>query len=691
MPLPAGWYDPRVNVNAPARTFRDMDPPRLAQLLDAAAELGPCRDLGTLGPALFRVLQKSLPVHRMALWLGDPGEDRPETAWAAELGQDGFLARVEPMPDLVELTRNLQTDLWDPDGTGGGSGKALRDRGFRSFVLLPLRTPEQLVGGLALSSRAPAAFREAGPAYLVHLAKFVASFTVKILRLRQMDELNASLTLERDQQRILLQITNELVEHRDPRDLFQAISRSLRERFSFDGIALVLVQHEAEPLLRFLDYPTNRGHMQENQVFTVRNGPSQRAMDLRRALVFTRAELDAFEGPIPQVLVKGEGLATMCCIPLVSRSRVMGVLSFLSRRGDAFPEATVDLLGRVTAQVAVALDNAFAYEEIQTLRDQLAQENLYLQEEMDKDFGMEIVGRSPSLQKVLRQVETVAPSDATVLLLGETGTGKELMARAIHSLSPRAERGFVQINCASIPAGLVESELFGHEKGAFTGAIAQKTGRLELAHQGTLFLDEIGDLPLELQPKLLRALQEREFERVGGTRPRKVDLRLIAATNRDLTAMVESREFRADLFYRLNVFPIRVPPLRERKEDIPTLVRYFTQKFAQRMHRPIESIPTRALEKLVAWDWPGNIRELENFIERSVILSRGRELEIPFSELETARPAPAPAATLEEADRAHILKILEACHGKVGGPDGAAARLGMKRTTLQSRMRKLGI
>jgi len=389
--------------------------------------------------------------------------------------------------------------------------------------------------------------------------------------------------------------------------------------------------------------------------------------------------------------VQGEGLASMCCIPLISRSRVMGALSFMSRREDAFPPESLDLLSRATAQVAIALDNAFAYEEIQLLRDKLAEENLYLQEEMDKDFGLEIVGRSPSLQKVLRQLETVAPSDATVLLLGETGTGKELMARAIHSLSSRAERSFVQINCASIPTGLVESELFGHEKGAFTGAIAQKMGRLELAHQGTLFLDEIGDLPLELQPKLLRALQEREFERLGGTRTRKVDLRLIAATNRDLAAMVDGREFRADLFYRLNVFPIRIPPLRERREDIPTLVRYFTQKFAHRMHRAIETIPTRAMEALMAWDWPGNIRELENFIERSVILSPGRELNIPFAELQNERHATEDVASLKDAEREHILKALRAAGGKVGGEGGAAARLGMKRTTLQSRMAKLGI
>ena len=683
-----------MNAAARTRAFRDMDPKRLAQVLDASAVLGPCRDLETLGPTLFRVLQEGLPIHRLALWLGAPDDGLPVSVWAAERGEDGMLTAVEPLEGWVELTCNLQTDLWsleeaDPDNA---AAPLLKAYGFPSWILLPLRTPERLVGGLALASREPGAFRFDGAGYLVFLARFMASYALRILRLRQLDDLNASLIRERDQQAILLRITNELMEHREPRDLFQAISASLRSALRYDGLALVLLQAEGgEAHLRFLDFPSNRGHMQENTLFTVQDGPSQRAMDLRRAVVFSRADLGAFPAPIPQVLVHGEGLGSLCCIPLVSRSRVMGSLNFAARAEDAFPPATVDLLSRVAAQVAIALDNAFAYEEIQTLRDQLAQENLYLQEEMDKDFGMEIIGRSPSLQRVLRQVETVAPSDATVLLLGETGTGKELMARAIHSLSTRAEHSFVQINCASIPTGLVESELFGHEKGAFTGAIATKMGRLELAHQGTLFLDEIGDLPLELQPKLLRALQEREFERLGGTRTRKVDLRLIAATNRELAAMVESRAFRADLYYRLNVFPIRIPPLRERREDIPSLVRYFTQKFAHRMNRPIEAIPTKAMEALCAWDWPGNIRELENFIERSVILSRGKELQIPFAELASSRPAAAEVATLDDAEREHITKALAAARGQVGGPGGAAARLGMKRTTLQSRMKKLGI
>ena len=680
------------------RAFQDMDLPRLARLLDASAVLGPCRDLGTLGTTLFKLLREDLAVDRMALWFGEPAEGLEVIQWGARLEPDGVLAMVEPLPGLVEHTRNLQEDLWSLEESGAKAcanpiTEALR-REFPALVLLPLRTPDRLVGGLSLASRRKGAFQAAGPTYLVFLARFLASFALRILRLRQLDALNLRLTRERDQQRILLEINNELVEHRDPRDLFQAISSTLRRHFQYDGMMLVLAQDgPADAQIRYLDFPTGRGLMQENQFLTVPDGPSQRAMELRRPLVYTRADLDGFPAPIPQVLVHGEGLVSLCVLPLISRSRVMGALNFGSRQDGAFTAETTALLSSVAAQVAIALDNAFAYQEIQTLKNQLAEEKLYLQEEMERDFGLEIVGRSPSLQRVLRQVETVAPSDATVLILGETGTGKELIARAIHQLSPRKDRGFVQINCASIPSGLVESELFGYEKGAFTGALSQKMGRLELAHQGTLFLDEIGDLPLELQPKLLRAIQEREFERLGSTSTRKVDLRLITATNRDLAAMVQDRSFRADLFYRLNVFPIHVPALRERQEDIPVLVRYFTQKFAQAMRRPIETIPTRAMEALQAWHWPGNVRELENVIERSVILSQGKELQVPVAELRDRGPS-APAGTLptlEQAEREHILKALGEAGGKVGGRDGAASRLGLKRTTLQSRMAKLGL
>src|SRR3984893_10019300 len=334
-----------------------------------------------------------------------------------------------------------------------------------------------------------------------------------------------------------------------------------------------------------------------------------------------------------------------------------------------------------------------AYHEIAELKDKLAQEKLYLEDEIRGEMDFEgIVGQSSALRHVFNLVETVAPSDSTVLLLGETGTGKELIGRAIHDRSRRKERTFVKLNCAAIPTGLLESELFGHERGAFTGAIAQKIGRLELADQGSLFLDEVGDIPIEIQPKLLRALQEREFERLGSNRTKKVDVRLVAATNRDLEEMMENRAFRSDLYYRLNVFPIRIPPLRERPGDIPLLVRYFTQKYSRRMQKQIESIPAAALRKLSSWHWPGNIRELENFIERSVILTRGKALQAPIGELDhIGRHEPVVAGTREVHERDEIVRILKVTSGRVGGPDGAAARMGMNRTTLLSRMKKFGI
>jgi formate hydrogenlyase transcriptional activator len=389
----------------------------------------------------------------------------------------------------------------------------------------------------------------------------------------------------------------------------------------------------------------------------------------------------------------------------------------LGRTGDASssPE-DLEFLAQVSGQIAIAVENALAYREIAELKDKLAQEKLYLEEEIRSEMSFEnIVGDSPALKHVLELVETVAPNDSTVLLLGETGTGKELIARAIHDRSRRTERTFVKLNCAAIPTGLLESELFGHEKGAFTGAITQKIGRLELADQGTLFLDEVGDIPTEIQPKLLRALQEREFERLGSTHTRKVNVRLIAATNRNLEKMVAEREFRSDLFYRLNVFPIRIPPLRERKEDVPLLVSFFVQKFAKQMQKQIESVPSAVMKGLTGWEWPGNIRELENFIERAVILTRGKALEVPLTELQktdtdaatetivsktkrTARGASnlrpdisAGAKEYQRKQREEIIQALTTCKGRIGGGDGAASRLGINRTTLMYRMRKLGI
>jgi formate hydrogenlyase transcriptional activator len=404
-----------------------------------------------------------------------------------------------------------------------------------------------------------------------------------------------------------------------------------------------------------------------------------------------------------------------CVIPLANRGRALGALVLARTTDVPFSPEDLEFLAQVSGQIAIAVENALAYREISELKDKLAQEKLYLEEEIRTDNGFEqIIGNSEALKHVLQLVETAAPSDSTVLLLGETGTGKELIARAIHDRSRRKQRTLVKLNCAAIPTGLLESELFGHEKGAFTGAITQKIGRLEFADQGTLFLDEVGDIPIEIQPKLLRAFQEREFERLGSTHTRKVNVRLIAATNCDLEKMVANKEFRSDLYYRLNVFPIRIPPLRERKGDIPLLVSFFVQKFAKEMQKQIDAVPTAVMKGLTSWDWPGNIRELENFIERAVLLTRGRSLEAPLAELrKTSTEQPhddlhemkqvVQQATKSQSGKSNvaaeyarkqcneIVQALTACKGRVGGADGAAARLGMNRTTLLSRMKKFGI
>jgi len=388
-----------------------------------------------------------------------------------------------------------------------------------------------------------------------------------------------------------------------------------------------------------------------------------------------------------------EGLQALCCVPLLRPKGPLGVLVLGSTRADAFKTDDLTLLNQVAAQLAIAIENARTTREVEQLRSRLEHEKSFLEGEPRTHLHFEeIIGESPALQHVLDQVAIVAASDATVLVLGETGTGKGLVARAIHRTSKRKDRSFITLNCAAIPTGLLESELFGHEKGAFTGAVSQKIGRLELADKGTLFLDEIGEIPLELQPKLLRVLQDHEFERLGGTRTIKVDLRLIAATNRDLARSVAEKEFRSDLFYRLNVFPIRLPALRERREDIPMLVRYFVRKFARGMDRGIETVPSESMNTLINWHWPGNVRELENFIERSVILTEGTALRAPLAELQAdSSAAGSTEHTLEGAEREHIIRVLQETGGMISGPTGAAHRLGLKRTTLQSKMQRLGI
>jgi len=393
-------------------------------------------------------------------------------------------------------------------------------------------------------------------------------------------------------------------------------------------------------------------------------------------------------------LPRGDEIKSQCSLPLISRGSELGF--FVMGRFDEndFSEDDVEFLTQVAGQVAIFIDNSMAYRHIAQLTEKLTPESIYFEDEILTETNFEeIVGRSTALRSLLKQVETVAPTDSTVLIYGETGTGKELVARALHNLSARHACPFVKLNCAAIPTGLLESELFGHERGAFTSAIAQRIGRFELANRGTIFLDEIGEIPLELQPKLLRVLQEREFERLGSSKTLTTDARLIAATNRDLGTLVQEQKFRSDLFYRLNVFPVRVPALRERREDIPLLVQHFVERFSKRMNRNIESVPKQGMDALISYSWPGNIRELENVIERAVIMSSGPELRVPIAEL--ARVAPGADSwkpqTLEEAERAHILATLKKTRWVLAGPNGAAIKLGLNRSTLQFRMKKLGI
>jgi len=496
---------------------------------------------------------------------------------------------------------------------------------------------------------------------------------------------------ESDRLKLLLDMTNTLVSNLELRDLLRAVSASIRQDIHCDSVGVWLPDVEQRQLRQLaMDFPESKGFVTEDLLLPVEGSEIGCVFKTGKPFVAgTKADITR-EWSAP--MARAEGFESGCALPLISRNRTLGILTLCSRVENSFSPEDVDFLMQAAGQVAIAVENALAYREIAELKDKLAQEKLYLEEEIRTAADFEgIVGQSSTLRQVLQLVETVATSDSTVLLLGETGTGKELVAHAIHDRSRRKERTLIKLNCAAIPTGLLESELFGHERGAFTGAVTQKIGRLELADQGTLFLDEVGDIPLELQPKLLRVLQEGEFERLGSTRTKKVDVRLVAATNRDLERMIEERQFRSDLYYRLNVFPIRIPPLRERPEDIPLLVRYFSQKYARRMQKRIESIPAAAMRKLTRWHWPGNVRELQNLVERAVILTRSSTLAISVPELANsgANLVPARARNFDEQDR--IVRILKETKGRVGGQNGAAARLGLKRTTLLTRMKKMGI
>ena len=503
---------------------------------------------------------------------------------------------------------------------------------------------------------------------------------------------------KRAEEAVMLQLSSALLANMDVRKLLGAISASISEVIPHDSATLGLFDPGTGGFMVQFLLPDESGAQRGEVRLPLEGSPAGEAYRTRQAVVLADLERSSFARDFLRHHTS-LGMKSGCWVPLIHRGEAIGVLAVTSRREDAFNQHDAEMLAEIADQVAMAVNNALAFRQIAELRDRLSQEKQYLEEEINLENRFEdIVGESTGLRQVLKDIETVAPTDATVLIQGETGTGKELLARAIHRLSPRRDRTFVKLNCAAIPAGLLESELFGHEKGAFTGAIARKLGRLELANEGTLFLDEIGEMPLDLQPKLLRALQEREFERLGGTRPIQVNVRLIAATNRDLGKMVAEKQFRADLYYRLKVFPIFSPPLRDRAADIPVLVRHFVSAHSRRMGKNIVEIPEEAMEALKRWKWPGNIRELENLLERAVILTRGPVLYVPLAELEEMEDQEQLTETsepenpnLRAAEREHILRVLRECKGQIGGPDGAAARLGLKRTTLNSKLKKLGI
>jgi formate hydrogenlyase transcriptional activator len=592
----------------------------------------------------------------------------------------------------------------------------IHEAGVHSLVIVPLTTAQHRLGAMAFGRYVPQGMTEAEIDFMRRVAAQVAVAVDNARNAEVAQAYQKQLAHERDRLQVLLETNNLLVRTRDVDELFKGIVTTLKPVIRHDFTSLALLD-TASGLLKIhtLDLPGNASLSKAGITVSMEDSPAGQCFASGQVLIARGAELDGFNLDVLRFL-RDQGVQVICCVPLATQGRTFGAINFASRNPLAFTDADVELIRQVAAQVAIALENALAFKEIDALKDKLAVEKLYLEEEIRTEFNFdEIIGDSPALRRTLAQVELVAPAGTTVLILGETGTGKEIIARAIHNHSARRERTFVKVNCASIPAGLLESELFGHERGAFTGALTQKIGRFEFADRGTLFLDEVSDLPPELQPKLLRVLQEQEFERLGSNRTMHVDVRVVAATNTDLAQLVAERKFRSDLYYRLNVFPIQMPALRERPEDVPLLVRYFVQKFSRRQNKTVEYIPSGVMEALVRYPWPGNVRELENLIERAVLLSPGNELQVPLAELKAFSPAAAASvtatedagsaafhsspnvrpsgsiATLQDAEREHILRALKQTQWRVDGPRGAARLLDMKRTTLQARMRKLGI
>jgi formate hydrogenlyase transcriptional activator len=619
------------------------------------------------------------PANRIA-WLGThskSGIQRPDfppqetmTSWIYERQQPliiPFLDQETRFPRVMEF---------------------FRAQGVQSICALPLTTVRRRLGSFGFGSKLPNAYSEEEVRFLSFVVDQIALAVDDALHAQELERKNKRLTL-------LLDLNNAVVSNLELRDLLRAMSANVRRVMECDVAGVALPELESNELqLYAFDFPGSEGIAREGFAMPISGVLAPvKVFSTGNPEVVNRIDPSIDNPGVPTPAIAA-GVKCVCYLPLASRGQILGVLILGRREEKVFTQDEVDFLMQMANQVALAVENALAYREITNLKDKLTQEKVYLEDEIRGEMNFEdIVGKSAALRTLLQQVEVVAPTDSTVLICGETGTGKELIARAIHDLSSRRQSAFVKLNCAAIPAGLLESELFGHEKGAFTGAVSQRIGRFEVASRGTVFLDEVGEIPLELQPKLLRVLQEREFERLGSSRTLQTGARLIAATNQDLAAMVQERKFRSDLFYRLNVFPVQVPPLRERQEDIPLLVRHFVQQYARQMSKLIDTIPSEVMNVLTRYHWPGNIRELQNLMERAVILSQGPVLKVPLSGLQD-RPVPAavnPIGTLEDAERRHITDALQATNWVVGGPKGAAALLGMKRTTLQWRIDKLGI
>jgi formate hydrogenlyase transcriptional activator len=680
---------------------------RLGLLLEISESIASHRDLGEMFRDLGRRLPRIIPFDYINLLLHDPERDvmrlhflaAPESSTirpGMELPVDETSAGLVWKTQQPFMVEDVAAETRFPKLMS-----QLRENEVQSYCTVPLTTALRRLGAMSFGSLRRRIYQEAEINFMRQVARQVAVAVDNVLHDESARSAQEQLTHKRDRIRLLLEVNNAVVSHLDLDELFTAVSTCLQKVIPHDCSGLVLCDQETGRYrVHVVRIAKNESYIQEGRVEPDCWTPASIAITGKPAAL-SEQDLNALaaESPCAQFFL-AEGMNAFCSIPLLSHDRTLGALT-VARCGDgAFSQKDIELLSEVAKQIAIAVENAQAFREISELKDKLAKEKLYLEEEVRTEYSFaEIVGHSETLKRTLKAVETVAPTDSVVLIQGETGTGKELIARAIHNLSVRRERTLVKLNCAAIPSGLLESELFGHEKGAFTGAVERRIGRFEVAHNGTLFLDEVGDIPLELQPKLLRVLQEQEFERLGSSRTVRTDVRLIAATNRDLAQMVADNQFRADLYYRLNVFPVRIPPLRERPEDIPLLVAYFVQHHARRLNKRIESIPEEAMNALQLHTWAGNVRELENFIERAVIVTRGTRLQIPLAELKAETVAnggagiahPVRLVSMDEMERTHIEEVLRHTGGQIGGAGGAAEILGLPVSTLRSRMKKLGI